>query len=124
MILVLNELCVRVFFVQPRRLRPTARDFFSSGLLALALLVTPSYAAQLNADEPDHSELHCVVMPSAIVDVASGVSGRVETIDVERGDKVEAGQTVAALESGVEQANLALVHKLVCTHKFFSAALR
>ena len=61
-----------------------------------------------SAEPAFHSELHCVVMPSAVVDVSSGVSGRVETIDVERGDTVQAGQIVAALESGVEQANLAL----------------
>ncbi len=54
------------------------------------------------------AELHCVVLPSAVVDVSSGVNGRVETIDVERGDRVQAGQVVAALESGVEQANLVL----------------
>ena len=84
------------------------KHFFSSCLFTLALSAAPVYAAQLESEEPDHSELHCVVMPSAIVDVASGVSGRVETVDVERGDTVQAGQVVAALESRVEQANLAL----------------
>lgn len=65
-------------------------------------------AAEIVLTEPPAAELHCVVMPSAVVDVASGVSGRVETIEVGRGDTVRAGQRVAALESGVEQANLVL----------------
>ena len=73
-----------------------------------ALLFVPAHVmAEAGAPTPV-PELHCVVMPSAVVDVASGVNGRVETIYAERGDAVQAGQVVAALESGVEQANLAL----------------
>lgn len=73
------------------------------------LILAISVSAQ--GTEPDtYSKplLHCVVTPSAVVDVASGVGGRVESIEVERGDRVEAGQRIAALDSGVEKANLVL----------------
>jgi len=75
-------------------------------LAAVSATLVPGEGLAAEAAIP--TELHCVVMPSAVVDVSSGVSGRVETIEVERGDTVQAGQLVAALESGVEQANLAL----------------
>lgn len=73
-----------------------------------AFAAVPAPSSGLAAELAPLSELHCVVLPSAVVDVSSGVNGRVETIDVERGDRVQAGQVVAALESGVEQANLVL----------------
>jgi len=76
---------------------------------ALSCLLAALLPAIASAEEPQSArELHCVVMPSAVVDVASGVSGRVDAIYVERGDAVRAGQVVAALESGVELANLEL----------------
>ncbi|MBW2281603.1 MAG: efflux RND transporter periplasmic adaptor subunit [Deltaproteobacteria bacterium] len=46
----------------------------------------------------------CIIEPSEIADVGSPVTGVIETIYVERGDEVEAGQVVAELESGAEKA--------------------
>ncbi|MEM7252828.1 MAG: efflux RND transporter periplasmic adaptor subunit, partial [Pseudomonadota bacterium] len=54
------------------------------------------------------NDFHCVVMPHAVVEVSSGVSGRIQNIHVDVGDWVGRDQVVAALESGVERANLAL----------------
>ena len=80
--------------------------------LAFAFIVMPVQAADVAVkEETPVQDLHCVVMPSAVADVASGVGGRVKTIQVERGDVVRSGQIVAALESGVEQANLVLAKK-------------
>ncbi len=79
-------------------------------LWAYATLIF-AISVSVQGAEPDSVSkplLHCVVTPSAVVDVASGVGGRVESIEVERGDRVDAGQRIAALDSGVEKANLVL----------------
>ena len=92
--------------MNPMSARPIAKHTLTACLLALPLAT--AHAQDIQLEESAISELHCVVMPSAVVDVASGVNGRVESISVERGDHVEAGQLVAALESDVEKANLVL----------------
>lgn len=74
--------------------------------MLVAVFTVTAYAAE--SSSPNLQDMHCVVMPSAVVDVTSGVSGRVKSIGVERGDKVLAGQAIAVLESGVERANLEL----------------
>ena len=51
-------------------------------------LALSASALGMEADAYAKSQLHCVVMPSAIVDIASGVGGRVESIEVERGDSL------------------------------------
>lgn len=74
-------------------------------------LLLALFSATVHASESDRlmlQDMHCVVMPSAVVDVTSGVSGRVKAISVERGDRVQAGQSIAVLESGVEKANFDL----------------
>lgn len=53
-------------------------------------------------------DLECVVMPSVIVDVASPVPGVLSKVQVDRGHVVKKGQLLAALDSGVEKAELAL----------------
>lgn len=73
-------------------------------LFSCLLLCAPAHAAK-----PESTVGYdCIVMPHAVVEVSSGVSGRLERINVERGDKVTQGQLLAALESGVERANVAL----------------
>jgi RND family efflux transporter MFP subunit len=51
--------------------------------------------------------LDCVMEPHEIIDVASRVDGIVDELAVERGDFVEAGQVLAKLDSGVEEAAVA-----------------
>lgn len=74
--------------------------------MLLVAFSVASYASE--AGRIELQDMHCVVMPSAVVDVTSGISGRVKSIGVERGDKVRAGQAIATLDSGVEQANFEL----------------
>ncbi len=74
------------------------------GLLCASLFLTAGPARAI--DNPEDFE--CVVMPNRVLDLSSGVSGRLERVLVERAERVSAGQTLADLESQVEQANLAL----------------
>tara|TARA_R110002049_G_scaffold2743_5_gene21130 strand:- start:2478 stop:3389 length:912 start_codon:yes stop_codon:yes gene_type:complete len=57
------------------------------------------------ADEISHE---CIVVPHTVLDLSSGVSGRVDTVHVDRADRIRAGQVLAELESHVERANLKL----------------
>lgn len=83
----------------------TIFNYCLCSMLLVAFSVA-SYASE--AGRIELQDMHCVVMPSAVVDVTSGISGRVKSIGVERGDKVRAGQAIATLDSGVEQANFEL----------------
>lgn len=49
-------------------------------------------------------EFDCMISPNEVVDVGSAITGLIESVYVERGDYVEAGQLLAMLESSVEQA--------------------
>jgi RND family efflux transporter MFP subunit len=53
------------------------------------------------------NEFDCVVEPGMVVELSSRVDGIIESMLVERGDRVEAGQVVARLESGAEAAAVA-----------------
>jgi len=66
----------------------------------VALLASHASAQSLGS-------LDCVIEPHEIVDVASRVDGIVDVLAVERGDMVAAGQVLAKLDSGVEQAAVA-----------------
>ena len=66
----------------------------------VALLASHASAQSLGS-------LDCVIEPHEIVDVASRVDGIVDVLAVERGDMVAAGQVLAILDSGVEQAAVA-----------------
>ena len=62
-------------------------------------------ASAVNAE--NLGSLDCVIEPHEIVDVASRVDGIVDVLAVERGDSVIAGQVLAKLDSGVEEAAVA-----------------
>ena len=64
-------------------------------LLALAGLSFSTAADELQTHD-------CVIVPSAIVGVSTAVPGVLESVSVERSDRVERGQLLAALESDVE----------------------
>jgi len=74
-----------------------------SMLLTTASL--PAWAQQVGL--PDVS---CVIMPSLTVDVASSVPGVLSAVSVDRSHLVKRGQVIAQLDSGVEQAELALAN--------------
>lgn len=50
----------------------------------------------------------CVVKPSMIIDVGSPVQGVLKTVQVDRGDLVQAGSLLVELESGVQAAEFEL----------------
>ncbi len=52
--------------------------------------------------------LDCVINPSEVADLGSSVAGVISTVEVDRGDPVQAGQIVAQLDSRVEQAAVEL----------------
>ncbi len=64
-----------------------------------AALPPPAPTASPNAGDFD-----CMILPNEMIDVGSAITGVIESVDVERGDYVEAGQVLARLESSVEQA--------------------
>ncbi len=59
--------------------------------------------SEATAGGPD-SALDCLVLPSKIVAIGSQTLGLIETIHVERGDRVEANQVVVELEARAESA--------------------
>lgn len=50
----------------------------------------------------------CVATPSKVVKLGSAETGLLAKLEIKRGDRVEAGQEVARLESSVEEANVRL----------------
>ncbi len=54
------------------------------------------------------STFECVIEPYELVEIGSPVRGVIEELPFDRSDRVEAGQTVVRLESGVEQASVEL----------------
>jgi len=73
----------------------------------LSALVVPAVNAQIITQNGGMGELDCVIEPHLVVDLSSRVDGIVESISAERGELVEAGQTLVELDSGVEQAVVA-----------------
>lgn len=78
-------------------------------LLAGALLATRSARAE-------EAVFECVVMPHSVLDLSSGVSGRLEAVHVDRAERISAGQVLAGLESNVEQATFRLASARAAMH--------
>jgi RND family efflux transporter MFP subunit len=60
----------------------------------------------LSAGVAEAQSFDCMINANQTVEVRSPVTGLLQTVPVKRGDTVRAGQTVATLESGVEQSNV------------------
>ena len=75
-------------------------------LPAATVLLTA--ASSPGVAQPLAEERDCVIAPHEVVEVSSAVPGLLEEVLVERSDTVGAGQLLARLESGVENASLAL----------------
>jgi RND family efflux transporter MFP subunit len=58
-------------------------------------------ATVVTAQEAAHE---CLITPHIVVAVGSPVAGVLESVEIERGDRVRAGQVIARLRSGVERA--------------------
>jgi RND family efflux transporter MFP subunit len=63
----------------------------------LVFLTTLPVSAQVQ-------ELDCVVEPNVLVELSSRVDGVIDRLFVDRGDRVDAGQVIAKLDSRVEEA--------------------
>ncbi|MFN2310247.1 MAG: efflux RND transporter periplasmic adaptor subunit [Gammaproteobacteria bacterium] len=70
-----------------------------------ACLAALCAAAPLHAVEP--TEFNCMIQPAEVVELSSAASGVLAEIGVDRGDRVQAGQVLARLESSVEEATYA-----------------
>jgi len=79
--------------------RDALRTTGSLVCLCAVLFAAPAIAIEV-------PELDCVIEPHMVIDLSSRTDGIVDTIDVERGDLVEAGQVVVQLESDVERASV------------------
>lgn len=94
---------------------PTPRDTYAV-LSPRAPDPVPGPNAALPSALPDRAtpptdlstRFDCIIEPSESVDLGSPVTGIIEKIHVERSDIVAGGQTIAALESGVEKAAVEL----------------
>jgi membrane fusion protein (multidrug efflux system) len=69
--------------------------------------VRPPVSAPSPAASPE-SGMSCVLEPRLVTEVGSPVDGLIEQVLVDRGDLVTAGQVVARLRSGVEEAEVAV----------------
>lgn len=76
------------------------------GAFALLLMTTPTVIAAENILAA--TELDCLIEPKSLVKLGSAVTGMLDTVLVNRGDKVRAGQVLAKLDSGVQEATVAL----------------
>ena len=76
--------------------------------LIMPLVLSPALASTggngMDATQP----LDCVISPSVVADLGSGVPGILSEVRVDRSDFVNAGDVVAELESGVEIVTLEL----------------
>ncbi|MGB5762591.1 MAG: efflux RND transporter periplasmic adaptor subunit [Sedimenticolaceae bacterium] len=76
-------------------------------LLATLLTLSVSVAA-VEKHDAAIDPLDCVINPSVVADLGSGVPGILSKVQVDRSDFVKAGDVVAELESSVESAALDL----------------
>lgn len=65
-------------------------------------------AVRVQQAEDNAKTLSCIIEPFQVVKIGSPVTGLIETIHVERSDRVEAGQVLVELESGAERAAVQL----------------
>jgi membrane fusion protein (multidrug efflux system) len=73
----------------------------------VAALFAPVAGSQAPANGGAGS-YECLLEPSMVVNVGSSVDGVLDTVAVDRGDRVRKGQVVATLRSGVEAASVKL----------------
>jgi RND family efflux transporter MFP subunit len=72
--------------------------------VAIALLFAGGATASSLADVSAGAS--CIIEPNHIYKLAMPTPGAIESVEVERSDKVKKGQVIAELESGVEQSQI------------------
>lgn len=90
--------------------RPSNR-FAAVRRTALAALLTLLGSAAQPAAAAGSRALDCMIQPHLVVQVGSGVPGLIESIAVDRGDRVERGQALVQLVARVERAALAVARE-------------
>lgn len=80
--------------------RPPPRRTPLSWLGLLLALLAPASQAQ-----PAPQALACLIQPAQVAEVGSAVIGVVQTLQADRGDRVQKGQVLATLRSDVERAS-------------------
>ncbi len=87
------------------------RRLIAASSLLLALGWTTVLAARQGGGVPEMEPLDCVINPSVVADLGSGSPGILLSVHVDRSDYVNAGDVIAELESGVENASVELAAK-------------
>lgn len=61
---------------------------------------------------PVHAETYdCLMAPWRTVEVGTPAAGIIDTVEIDRGDRVEAGQVLALLDSEIEEATAAMARR-------------
>ena len=94
----------------PTRIRTLTQTLRSSGprvtALLTALLLSTGIANTALAQQD--LSLECIVEPEMTIELASAIDGVVREVSVDKSDEIKAGQTLAKLESSLEEAAVAL----------------
>ena len=70
--------------------------------ILILMFAALAFMSPLQAAVPE--QLDCVIEPGMVVELSSRIDGILESLNVERGDWVEADEEIARLESGAESA--------------------
>jgi len=76
--------------------------------LARGILVAAAVGCSGGVASAQETDFECLIAPSQVVELSSPVAGVLESVDVERGDRVRKGQVIAQLQSGIERAAVEL----------------
>ena len=84
-------------------------------ILLSIFVVTAATSGSEAASKKKMRDVDCVIEPHMTVELSSPVAGILDEVSVKRGDRVQEGQVVARLKSGVEEAGVKLAEAEVQT---------
>ena len=90
------------------RLALISQTLLAGGTLIALTLVTSSQSIQFAVDVDPKSGFECMLEPRMVVKLGAQASGILAQVLVDRGDRVQSGQTVAMLELSVEAHNVSV----------------
>lgn len=88
-----------------------AKSLIIIGLFLSVTVISNAVTAQ--SDLLGEDGLECVLEPNTRIDISAAVPGVLDQVLVQRGDRVEAGQVLATLVSGPEEATVELARARV-----------
>jgi multidrug efflux pump subunit AcrA (membrane-fusion protein) len=62
------------------------------------------------AEASPQQDLNCLIQPFVVITITTPVGGLLETVEVDRGDLVKEGQTLATLDTSIERATGSVQH--------------